>query len=313
MTFTTVVSAQSPPTSPPYNPAGPPARPAQSAPPASGLATHTYTQAPTPSSYVIQPLSGIAPYFFSGDRLFQLLPQPIDVELLRAERSHDRDPNDCTKFDWTIFDEALDESAVWGRQMVFRFYLEYPGGTGSHPANATPQCLINQGVTMQTNPYWGSVHPVWDDPPHDSNSLENFINAFAARYDTAGPNGGPDPRIAYMTAGLIGLWGEWHEWPYDGEVDSPNMMASASTVQQIVSTYSQAFHNIQVEIRYAYLAGVAADPAIGLHDETRGITGRLTTVRSAATHRRSPSAAARTRFCSMSWTMAWRTGGSANP
>ena len=266
VTFATAVSAQSPPTSPPDNPAGPPARPAQPAPPDSSLATHPYSQAPTPSSYVVQPLSGIAPYFFPGTDYSNYFPSPLMWSYFGLSEVM-TDPNDCTKFDWTIFDEALDESAVWGRQMVFRFYLEYPGGTGSHPANATPQCLINQGVTLQTNPYWGSVHPVWDDP-RTIQTLENFINAFAARYDTAGPNGGPDPRIAYMTAGLIGLWGEWHEWPYDGEVDSPNMMASASTVQQIVSTYQQALHNIQVEIRYAYLAGVAADPAIGLHDDS---------------------------------------------
>ena len=266
VTYATAVSAQSPPTSPPYNPAGPPARPAQPAPPDSSLTTHTYTQATTPSSYVIQPLSGIAPYFFPGTDYSSYFPSPLMWSYFGLSEVM-TDPNDCTKFDWTIFDEALDESAVWGRQMVFRFYLEYPGGTGSHPANATPQCLINQGVTLQTNPYWGSVHPVWDDP-RTLQTLENFINAFAARYDTSGPNGGPDPRIAYMTAGLIGLWGEWHEWPYDGEVDSPNMMASAATVQQIVSTYQQAFHNIQVEIRYAYLAGVAADPAIGLHDDS---------------------------------------------
>ena len=266
MTFSAAGSAQSPPTSPPYNPAGPPARPAQPAPADSTLATHTYTQAPTPSSYVVQPLSGIAPYFFPGTDYSSYFPSPLMWSYFGLSEVM-TDPNDCTKFDWTLFDEALDESAVWGRQVVFRFYLEYPGGTGSHPANATPQCLINQGVTMQSNPYWGSTHPVWDDP-RTIQTLENFINAFAARYDTSGPNGGADPRIAYMTAGLIGLWGEWHEWPYDGVVDTPDMMASAATVQQIVSTYQQAFHNIQVEIRYAYLAGVAADPAIGLHDDS---------------------------------------------
>jgi chitodextrinase len=266
LALTAVVSAQSPPTSPPFHPAGPPTRPTQPAPPDSSLATHTYAQAPAPSSYVPQPLSGIAPYFFPGTNYSSDFPSPLMWSYFGLSEVM-TDPNDCTKFNWNIFDEALDEAAVYGRQMVFRFYLEYPGGTGSHPANATPQCLINQGVTMQTNPYWGSVHPVWDDP-RTIQVLETFINAFAARYDTNGPNGGPDPRIAYMTAGLIGLWGEWHEWPYDGEVDSPDMMASAATVQAIVSTYNQAFHNIQVEIRYAYLAGVAADATIGLHDDS---------------------------------------------
>ena len=259
MTFAAAISAQS-------SPAGPPPRPTQPPPPDPSLATHTYAQAPTPSSYVVQPLSGIAPYFSTGTDYSSYFPSPLMWSYFGLSEVM-TDPNDCTKFNWSFFDEALDEAAVWGRQMVFRFYLEYPGGTESQPANATPQCLINQGVPMQTNPYWGSVHPVWDDP-RTIQVLENFINAFAARYDANGPHGGPDPRIAYMQAGLIGLWGEWHEWPYDGYTDTPDMMASAATVQTIVSAYQQAFHNIQVEIRYAYLAGVAADPKIGLHDDS---------------------------------------------
>ena len=125
VTFATAVSAQSPPTSPPYNPAGPPARPAQPAPPDSSLTTHTYTQATTPSSYVIQPLSGIAPYFFPGTDYSSDFPSPLMWSYFGLSEVM-TDPNDCTKFDWTLFDEALDESAVWGRQMVFRFYLEYP-------------------------------------------------------------------------------------------------------------------------------------------------------------------------------------------
>jgi chitodextrinase len=266
LTNGTAAFAQSPPTNPPFQPAGPPPRPTQPPPPDPSLTAHTYTQAPTPTTYQPQPLNGIAPYFFPGTNYQNYFPSPLMWSYFGLSEVM-TNPNDCTQFDWTIFDEALDESAVYGRQMVFRFYLEYPGGTGSHPANATPQCLINQGVTMQTNPYWGSVHPIWDDP-RTIQCLEDFITAFAARYDTDGANGGPDPRIAYMTAGLIGLWGEWHEWPYDGEVDSPNMMASASTVQAIVSTYQQAFHNIQLEIRYAYLAGVVADTTIGLHDDS---------------------------------------------
>jgi len=266
VTFTFPAGAQSPPTNPPYSPAGRPARPAQPAPPDSSLATHTYTQAPAPTSYVVQPLSGIAPYFFPGTDYSSYFPSPLMWSYFGLSEVM-TDPNDCTKFNWQIFDEALDEAAVWGRQVAFRFYLEYPGGTGSHPGNATPQCLINQGVTMQTNPFWGSVHPVWDDP-RTIQTLQNFINAFAARYDTSGPNGGADPRIAYMTAGLIGLWGEWHECPYDGVASTPNMMASAASVQQIVNTLQQAIHNIQVEIRYAYLGGVAADQAIGLHDDS---------------------------------------------
>jgi hypothetical protein len=66
LTTGAAVFAQSPPTNPPFNPAGPPTRPTQPPPPDPSLTTHTYTQAPTPTSYQPQPLNGIAPFFSQG-------------------------------------------------------------------------------------------------------------------------------------------------------------------------------------------------------------------------------------------------------
>ena len=110
-------------------------------------------------------------------------------------------------FDWTALEERLNESAEMGHQVVLRFYYDYPG-----EKCGVPQFLIDKGLEMK--PY--------DEPdalggsglcPDYSNSdfrqsMKNFIKAFGAKYDG-------DARIGFITEGLLGFWGEWHNWPYD--------------------------------------------------------------------------------------------------
>ncbi|MFJ6572163.1 DUF4832 domain-containing protein [Streptomyces sp. NPDC091292] len=245
-------------------PVGPPPRPPASDPVDSGLTQHTYTYADAP---VGQPLKGIAPYLFPGDTYADKYPGGVMWSYFALNEVM-KDPTNCNSFDWTVFEKALDEAAVWGRQLAFRFYVEYPGGTGSHPGNGIPPCL-NGKVTMRSNPFWGTVSPDYDDPD-TVQAFTNFVNAFAARYDHSGPGGSADPRIGFMTAGLVGLWGEWHTWPYDSDQADgyPDLMPSDATVSTLIHTISAAFDNIQPQIRYGDLAGLADTPNIGLHDDS---------------------------------------------
>ncbi|AXI76799.1 DUF4832 domain-containing protein [Peterkaempfera bronchialis] len=243
---------------------GPPPRPPVSSPVDSSLATHSYGYADTP---VGQPMKGIAPYLFPGDNYDAKFPGGVLWSYFALNEVM-KDPSDCNTFDWTIFDKALDEAAVWGRQLAFRFYVEYPGGTASHPANGIPPCL-NGKAAMRTNGFWGTVSPDYDDP-HTIEAFTNFVNAFAARYDRSGPGGTADPRIAFMTAGLVGLWGEWHTWPYDRDTSDgyPDLFPTDATVAKLVGAFSKAIRNIPVEIRYGDLAGLAGASTIGLHDDS---------------------------------------------
>ncbi|WNI21468.1 DUF4832 domain-containing protein [Streptomyces sp. ITFR-16] len=245
-------------------PSGPPPRPPASDPVDSSLTKHAYTYSDAPLG---QPMKGIAPYLFPGDNYADKYPGGLLWSYFALNEVM-KDPSDCDSFDWTIFEMALDEAAVWGRQLAFRFYVEYPGGTGTHPGNGIPPCL-NGKVAMRSNPAWGTVSPDYDDPD-TVEAFTNFFDAFAARYDHSGPGGTADPRIGFMTAGLVGLWGEWHTWPYDADQADgyPNLMPSDATVSTLVHHMSDAFDNIQPEIRYGDLAGVEAASNVGLHDDS---------------------------------------------
>ncbi|MET8993029.1 fibronectin type III domain-containing protein [Nonomuraea wenchangensis] len=244
-------------------PAGPPARPPAGPPPDTTLTTHTYAYAPTP---VGQPLKGFAPYLFPGDNYDAKYPGGV-MWTYFALNEIMTNPSDCHAFDWTLFERALDEAAVWGRQVAFRFYVEYPGGSGSHPGNGIPPCL-NGKTALRTNGFWGTVSPDYDDPDVIA-AFVTFINAFAARYDKAGPAGTADPRIGFMSLGLVGLWGEWHTWPYDRDTADgyPDLMPTDATIRTLIAAYDAAFDNIQLEVRYPGLAGTqTAD--IGFHDDS---------------------------------------------
>jgi len=69
--------------------------------------------------------------------------------------------------------------------------------------------------------------------------------------------------------GLVGLWGEWHTWPYDADTSDgcPNYFPTPTTVQTIVSAYDAAFNTTKLQIRYPNLTGAAA-ANIGFHDDS---------------------------------------------
>ncbi|GIF69994.1 hypothetical protein Ais01nite_80290 [Asanoa ishikariensis] len=243
-------------------PAGPPSRPPAGPGPDTSLATHSYTYADAPLG---QPLKGFAPYLFPGDNLGAKYPGGL-VWSYFALNEVMKDPSSCSVFDWSVFEKALDEAAVWGRQVAFRFYVEYPGGSGTHPGNGIPPCL-NGKMALRTNGFWGTVSPDYDDPDVIA-ALTSFINAFANRYDRAGPGGTADPRIGFMTMGLVGLWGEWHTWPYDRDLADgyPNLMPTDTTIRTLMGAFDTAFNNIQLEVRYP-LAGTE-NANIGFHDDS---------------------------------------------
>ncbi|GAB1817689.1 fibronectin type III domain-containing protein [Herbidospora sp. RD11066] len=237
--------------------AGPPPRPPAGPAPDTSLTTHSYTYANTP---VGQPLKGFAPYLFPGDDYGAKFPGGVLWSYFALNEVM-KDPASCNTFDWTVFEKALDEAAVWGRQLAFRFYVEYPGGTGSHPGNGIPACL-NGKMALRTNGFWGTVSPDYDDPDVIA-AFVNFINAFAARYDD-------DPRAGFMSLGLVGLWGEWHTWPYDRDLADgyPNLMPSDTTIRTLINAYDAAFDNLQLEVRYPGLAGAETASGIGFHDDS---------------------------------------------
>ncbi|WP_196278932.1 fibronectin type III domain-containing protein [Catellatospora vulcania] len=239
-------------------PAGPPPRPAAPASPDPTLQIHALTAAPGP---VDNPLKGWARFYSPGGDQNNGFPHALTWGYFGLSEIMNSAGN-CGSYNWSIIDSMLAETAGYGNQAAIRVYMTYPGGTGSHPANAIPPCF-NGNVATRADATWNVTHPDYDSP-FLINALKNFIAAFGARYDG-------DPRLGFIHLGLVGLWGEWHTWPYDTDTGDglPNYMPTDANGAQLVAAFDTAFNTTKVEIRYADAAGGAANSRdIGYHDDS---------------------------------------------
>ena len=145
------------------------------------------------------PLKGLVPYASSKPRMF-----PHSMEFTYIPLSDLM--TGPAEFNWRRLDTFLSEVAGRGHQAVFRIWLEFPTAP-----TGVPRFLIDQGVKMTA---WDdrNERPVAREHTPDYSderlvkALETFIAALGRRYDH-------DPRVGYITAGLLGKWGEWHDAP----------------------------------------------------------------------------------------------------
>ena len=120
---------------------------------------------------------------------------------------------------------------------MFRIYLEYPGKTDGIPA-----FLVNDGLKIHkyedrtVTPRVKNVTPDYADTRLHL-VLKRFITAFGKKYDG-------DPRIGYITAGLLGHWGEWHTYPRE------ELFASKEVQAEVMDAYEAAFRVTPVLLRY---------------------------------------------------------------
>ncbi len=217
------------------------ATPAPAAPQWTAL---SYTPAPADN-----PLKGFMPFAGSYDNF----PHSMEWFYLPL-RDVMTGPN---KFSWTALERQLNTVAARGHQGVFRFYLDYPG-----KPTGIPQYLLDQGLATHAYDDFGnngvSVAPDYSDPRLVS-ALENFITAFGRRYDG-------DPRIGFVTLGLIGFWGEWHTWPYDGWTNPENWMPSSEIQTRILTAFDRSFGRTRLLARYP--SAENKELPIGYHDDS---------------------------------------------
>jgi hypothetical protein len=142
-----------------------------------------------------------------------------------------------TNFNWAPLERLLDDIASRGCQAVFRVYMEYP-----RKPSGVPEYLVQAGVKMRA---WTNDQPSlpaldhspdYEDPRLRA-ALTNFITGLGARYDG-------DPRIGFITAGLLGTWGEWHCYPHS------DWFASKTVQAEVMDAYAAAFHKTPVLLRY---------------------------------------------------------------
>ena len=201
---------------------------------------------------VDNPLKGLVPYagdfrsFFPHSLEFNYL--PLAALVVGPDR-----------YDWTAMDKLLDDIAGRGHQATFRIYLEYPG-----QKNAIPAHLLKDGLKVHRWKDPGTSSSELETPDYENEALratlQNFIAALGKRYDG-------DPRIGFITAGLLGMWGEWHDYP------KWELFASKAVQVEVMDAYERAFRRTPVLLRYPAGEGHGAYApnhrrAFGYHDDS---------------------------------------------
>lgn len=165
-------------------------------------------------------------------------------------------------FDWQPLERLLDDVASRGNQLIFRVFLEYPD-----KQEGIPPFLVQQGLKVHAYQNTNTAPlppaevrtPDYADPRLRA-ALRTYIAALGARYDG-------DPRIAYITAGLLGTWGEWHTYPRG------DLWAAQEVQDEVLTAYAQAFRQTPVLLRYPAGPGngeqtANADRPFGYHDDS---------------------------------------------
>lgn len=204
---------------------------------------------------VDNPLKGLVPYAEPAEGRF---PHSMEVFYLPLSAVV-KGPG---KHDWAELDRKLDGIAGRGRQAVFRMHLEYPGKSDVIPAYLVDAGLkVHRYQNTNTAPFppQDVATPDYEDPRLRA-MLAEFIAAIGKRYDG-------DPRIGFITAGLLGTWGEWHTHPRN------ELFASKAVQREVMDAYEKAFKVTPVLLRYPAGKGHGTYEAndgrpFGYHDDS---------------------------------------------
>ena len=160
-------------------------------------------------------------------------------------------------FTWDALDAHLTAIAARGHQAIFRVYLDYPD-----VAYGVPDFLSSVSKHAYTD-YGNGTDATSYSPDYSNPDLQravlNFIAALGARYDN-------DPRVGFITAGLLGFWGEWHTYPYDTWAPAPAFM------NQVLDAFQSAFPHTMVLAREPKASVTMDRPRLGFHDDSFAYT-----------------------------------------
>ncbi len=193
-----------------------------------GLTRVSLRYAPAPAD---NPLKGLVPY----QRPAGVFPQSMEFNYIALK--------DLVvgrqKYNWTKLESLLNDVASRGNQAIFRVYVEYPGRPSGIPVYLTELGLkVHKYKNTNTSP-----HPPQEveTPNYEDGELraclKDFISELGKRYDG-------DPRIGFITAGLLGRWGEWHTYPRE------ELWASKAVQEEVMAGYETAFKTTRILLRY---------------------------------------------------------------
>jgi hypothetical protein len=175
---------------------------------------------------VDNPLKGVVPYAGAGND--ERFPHSMEFryfgfgEIMKG----------WGQFDWSAVERQLEETRMRGKQSVIRVYIEYPG------KKSVPGFLVEEGLKMTE---WKTDGKGVVTPDYESalmrRAMKAFILAFGNKYDG-------DPRIGFITAGILGLWGEWHNYP------RVELAASKEVQGEVLEAFDRSFGKTFVLLRY---------------------------------------------------------------
>jgi hypothetical protein len=197
---------------------------------------------------VDNPLKGLVPYWGQAG------PFPSSMEFWYFPiRDLMKGPSE---FDWSSIEEKLEDVRSRGNQMVIRTYLEYPG-----KKSAMPDFLADLGVQVVKYNHDGAENftPDYHDP-RLLKAMEDFVAAFGKKFDG-------DPRIGFITMGVLGHWGEWHTYPKE------KLFATKLEQTRIQEAFAKAFKETKILMRYPAGANAWAQAPndqfpFGYHDDS---------------------------------------------
>ena len=149
---------------------------------------------------------------------------------------------------------------------MLRFYVDYPGRPSGIPSYLlSSHAVPTHDYTFHGNAPGQSLAPDYNDPEMMS-MLTGFISALGQQYDG-------DPRLAFITHGLVGFWGEGHTYPMNGKVSGENpsgenWMPSAANQNTLVDTWGSAFQVTPTLARYP--SAETVKHGVGYHDDSFG-------------------------------------------
>jgi hypothetical protein len=164
------------------------------------------------------------------------------------------------KVDFAPIEKWLQQATSRGCQLTFRIYLEYPTNPDQGPG--VPQFLVDQGlkVTKWKNEDQQTIHtPDYNDPKLRE-AIDLLIQRLGEQYDG-------DPRVACLTMGFLGHWGEWHSYPR-GE-----LFPEKKYQLHVMDQFEKAFKQTPILMRYAsgdddWSQAPNANRPFGFHDDS---------------------------------------------
>lgn len=152
------------------------------------------------------------------------------------------------KYRFDLLDEHFNTPLAKGKDIVLRIWLDYP----NQPLGV-PTWLVNQGLKLTSyTDFGGGKSPDYEDPDLKK-GLSRLVAALGKKY-------GDLNRVKVVQLGLLGHWGEWHDYP------RTELFASDSTQRFVIDLLRKAFPQTQLEARNpAYSSCHRAD--LGFHDD----------------------------------------------